>query len=202
MDNIQINQWRRLEYHDPERVLRHLDDIQIAIADSPIDDKVKNLRTNTLKAHKEGREAALFCHGLGKSVLNRKVYFSLHEKDDYDFIACWQDQAALVFTPVQLKEVVPLQINPETTLMDEIAKLAKYADSQNLVVAVYLNRTGRLNVKEIIVPDLNIAELWFFGAVSEDRSRWFLMGDLLGENHYYEFDYPNGEEQRLADSGE
>ncbi len=196
MDNIQINQWRRLEYHDPEDVLSRIRHIQREIVNHSDDEKAKFFRTNTLKAHKEGREAALFCHGLGKAVLNKKVYFSLHEKDDYDFVALWQDQASLVFTPVQLKEVVPLDVNPEATLMDEIAKLAKYADSQDLVVAMFLNRTGRLNVEEIVVPDLNIAELWFFGSASHDQSRWFLMGDVLGENRYFEFDYPEGGQHR------
>ena len=76
--------------------------------------------------------------------------------------------------------------------MDEIAKLTKYADSQDLVVAMFLNRTGRINLDEIILPDLNIAELWFFGSMSQDQSKWFLLGNLLGENRYFEFDYPNG----------
>lgn len=195
MDNIQINEWRRLDYHDPADVLRRVEEIQLDIANHSDDEKAKTFRTNRLKAHKEGREAALFCHGLGKAVLNKKVYFSLHEKVDYDFVACWQDQTALVFTPVQLKEVVPRKLNPETSLNEEIAKLKKYADSQDLVVAIFLNRTGRLNVDDIIVPDLNIAELWFFGSSSKDQSKWFLLGDLLGDKRYFEYDYPNGEEK-------
>lgn len=191
MDSIQINEWRRLEYHDPEDVLYRIKDIQREIANHSDDDKEKYLRTNTLKAHKEGREAALFCHGLGKSVLNKKVYFSLFEKDDYDFVACWQDKASLVFTPVQLKEVVPRKVNPEATLMDEVAKLEKYADSEDLVVAMFLNRTGRINIDEITLPPLKLAELWFFGSMSRDQSKWFLLGNLLGDKRYFEFAYPH-----------
>ncbi|MBZ0165349.1 MAG: hypothetical protein K8I00_00980 [Candidatus Omnitrophica bacterium] len=192
MDNIQINEWKLLGYHDPQDALRRIAEIQLIIAKSSFDDKTKTLRTNHLKPHKEGREAALFCHGLGKAVLNRKVYFSLYEKDDYDFVTCWQDQTTLVYTPVQLKEVVPRDLNPETTLNEEIAKLSKYTDSANLVVAMFLNRTGRLKIGDIIVPGLNIGELRLFGFTSKDQSKWFLLGDLLGDRRYFEFDYPNG----------
>jgi hypothetical protein len=188
--NILLNQWTNLRYHDPENVLIEFRKIENYIQDKQIDEKVRSLRTNKLKRHKEGREAALFCYGLGKSVLNTKVFFALSESSDYDIVSCWNDGKDLVYTPVQLKEVVSDLINPKASLVNEIAKLSKYSNSQNLVVAIHFNKKVNFDFRGIRMPDLKIAELWLFGALKPDQSEWFIYGNLLNTANFYKFSYP------------
>ncbi len=153
-------------------------------------EKLRTLRTNKLKRHREGREGALFCYGLQEAVLKIPVYFALSEADDYDLVTLRKLDDTLLYTPVQMKEVPPERLNPTTSLNKEIQKLTKYVNSENLVVAIHANRTGQLNFNEIVLPKLKISELWIFGSLTLDQSRWFLYGDVLTRPEYYEFNYP------------
>jgi len=189
-ENILLNRWKKLKYHDPEKVLIEFRKVEYYISNKNIDEKLRTLRTNKLKHHREGREAAIFCHGLSKSVINTKVRFALYESADYDFIARWVDGDTLVYTPVQLKEIVPKGINPAACLNDEINKLTKYKDSKCLVVAIHLNQTGRFNFEELYIPKLEIAELWIYGALKQDQSEWFLYGNALMTTNFHSFFYP------------
>ena len=68
---------------------------------------VRNFRTNSLKCYREGREAAIFCYGMGKAVVHTPVYFAIVENADYDCVARCQ----YGFTPLQIKELVPEYLN-------------------------------------------------------------------------------------------
>ena len=75
--------------------------------------------------------------------------------------------------------IAPEELNPQASFESELSKLAKYTSSSELCVAYYLNRQFHLDLKELRIPPLNIAELWLFGAVSPDKSRWMLWGNRI-----------------------
>jgi len=189
-DSIRTRAWAKLEYFDPERILREFGKNEEQIIDAKMDAKVRTLRTPRLKHHKEGREAALLCHGIGTCVLGTTVYFSPTEASDHDFVSRWQADNIDHYAPVQLKEWVPDQINSSAALTDVISGLKKYTDSKDLIVGIYSNRTGTYKLADIECPAQNMAEIWIFGSITPDKSKWFLYGDLLGDRLYYEFLYP------------
>lgn len=186
---IRTNEWVQLNYHQPKNILIKLRELEILVAQSNLDEKVKTLQKRELKKFLEWRAAAIFCYGLSESVLKKNIYYAPVESEDFDCVALWQDADYQVYTPLQIKEVVPDKVNPESTLNGEIAKLQKYSDSKDLVVAMQLNKKGRLEFSTINTPKLQIAELWIFGALTEDN-KWFLYGNLLTKPNYFEFAYP------------
>ena len=90
-DNVEMNKWEKLKYHNHQEVLRKFRRIEQSAAVKNIDEKVKTLRTSTLRHHREEREAAISCYGLERAVLKTKFFFSPLEDSDYDFVACWED---------------------------------------------------------------------------------------------------------------
>jgi hypothetical protein len=108
---------------------------------------------------------------------------------DYDAVVRWQRADERFFTPVQLKEFVPGDVNDAATLEEIFDRLTRYRDSSDVTVAIFLNRRFRL--EEISWPRLNFGGLYLFGAVSPDQLQWFLMGDLLSEGPTVStFSYP------------
>jgi len=187
--DIRLNEWSKLNFVDPATVLPQLRKIQIDIAHSTIDNRVKNLRTSQLKPHREGWEAALFCYGMGK-LLDVPVYIVPYEASDYDAVAMCVKDDTQHFYPLQIKEVVPEELNPNTSINKEIAKLTRYPVSGDTTVVVHVNRAAHLEPSSIIVPKLNIAALWLLGASAPDQSKWFIAGNILDKAGIFEFDYP------------
>ena len=189
-DSIRTRRWSKLLYNDPETILRDLRQVELHMADVFVKERVRTLRTNMLKPHREGREAALLCHGIGKAVLGTTVYISPGEEEDYDFISLWSIGDTQHYAPVQIKELPPSDINPYTDLNKIILSLQKYSGSRDLIVGIHMNREETLDISKIVVPKLNVHELWLFGSLKPDQSKWFLIGDLLVKPEYYEFYYP------------
>jgi hypothetical protein len=81
-------------------------------------------------------------------------------------------------------------LNPNTDITKEIAKLSRYPVSNDTTVVIHVNRAGRLELKTIKVPKLDIASLWLLGAIEPDQSKWSIAGDILGEPEITEFEYP------------
>lgn len=174
-----LRHFGKLKYVDPHGFLVELRKAEpnISLSDTP--ERIRTLRTNTLKDARERRDAALFCVGMS-DVLETKVKFSPVEDQDYDFVATWLEDETQNFCPVQLKEVVPAHLNPNSSIEKVIGKLLKYNDSQDLQVAIKLNRIGKFDPAEIDLPaGLGIGGLWVFGACSEDQSTWALWGDFM-----------------------
>lgn len=188
MNNIELRQWAQLNYYDPEFILKRLREIGLNYQNYPIDPAIRNLRTNKLKPEREGRQAALFCYGMG-IFLNRKIWFSPFESSDYDFVAFCEDEEIPKYIPVQLKELVPETTNSNNDLNEIISSLKKY-NSPQLTVAIYLNRTTRVEFENIKCEGLNIAELWLFGSTTENQSSWLLYGDLLNNPSVTKYSYP------------
>jgi hypothetical protein len=177
------------EFRDPEPFLRWSRAFQLELGHSGTPPKIANLRTNKLKSDRERWEAALFCYGMSKR-LGSTVYLGPGEAADSDFIALVRadDENALV--PVQLKEVVPSDINPTASISQVIAGLQKYTNSPELTVAIHLNRAGRFDPELVPLPTVKLAGLYVFGSISPDQSVWRLWGDFLGEYQVTDFEHP------------
>lgn len=177
--SIRLREFSRYEYKDPGEWLRTLAELNPLVARSGLPHKVRALRTHSLRQWNEIRQAALFAYGMSQRMADCRFDFAHVEKADYDALVRWQRADNRYFTPVQLKEFVPDSINGGATLDEVLRGLTRYRDSADLTVAIFLNRRFRL--EEINVPRLNLGGVYLLGATVPDQSRWFLMGDLLGE---------------------
>ncbi len=185
-----LNAWAKLNFVDPKTILPRLREIQVLVANSDLNENIKDLRTNKLKKYREGWEAALFCYGMGK-IMNTTVYVTPHEESDFDAIALRFENGEQKYTPIQIKELVPRSLNPKSELNDEIKKLSKYSSSKDCVVVIHINRDGRLELSDVEVPKLKIGGLWLLGATNPDQSKWFIAGDFMGLPQIIEFAFPS-----------
>jgi len=188
-DLIQMREWERLKYYDPSIILKHLGRLDHLAAESSLPQNVKTLRRNDLKKYREGRDAALFCLGMSK-VQGTTVFFARLEAQDYDFVTRWQNGDETIYTPVQLKEVVPESLNPNSNVNATLATLTKYSGSNRTVVALRVNREIHLEFDSIQFPDIRLGGIWLYGAMTPDQRKWSIYGDLLSEPHLWEFEYP------------
>ncbi|MCI0440559.1 MAG: hypothetical protein L0177_15710 [Chloroflexi bacterium] len=150
------------------------------------------MRTSDLKRDREGRDAALFTFGMGLAS-GKRIAFARHEGEDYDFVTAWVEDGTANYTPVQLKELVPAELNPTATLEALLGSLARrYSQPTSTVLAVYLNRAARLqDLLAVRLPELGFAEVWYFCAVSPDAQRYAIFGDAKTELKELLFDYPS-----------
>ena len=176
-----LNETSKLAFRDPAPFLARLRQLEPKVAISRLSANASSLRTNSLKQWKQLREAAIFCVGMG-ARMGRKVYLAKSESLDYDFIARWVSDDTQHFAPIQLKEVVPHEINPLASAQATIDLLpSKYVDSKDLTIAVYLNRVTRFDPAALCVPQMEVAALWVFGGLSGGKSQWGLWGDFLDD---------------------
>ena len=157
-------EWLKFRYLDAKRILVGLRNVEQTLPLHQLRPEAAALRTHELRKFGQGRQAALFCYGIGQ-VLGVPVSFAQVEAQDYDIVARYIANDEAHYVPVQLKEWVPETIQNARTLQAEIDKLSKYVDSTDLVVAFHLNRDGRVRINELVLPVGKIAELWFFGAM-------------------------------------
>lgn len=189
-DELRMRSWSKLQFFDPGRTLRELRDIELEIAGQRMDPRVRALRTRKLCRFNEWRQAALFCHGIS-GLLGTALYFAPGEEEAHDYVTMHVVNSTKTFTPLQLKELVPNETNPDATLEGIFEDLKKYATATDTVVAVYINRRGTRDLNAIKAPRLNLGELWLFWAASQDQSRWQLYGDLLKGAAVHAFTYPS-----------
>lgn len=183
-------EWVALDYRSARDYLVNVAPHRAALAMSDTDERIRNLRTNKLKGVRELWQACLFAHGIGSSVLHTEVYLAPVEDQDFDCIAHYIVGEIQCYTPIQIKELVPEHLNPSGCLQGELEKLGKYVDSRDLVVAIYLNRQFRLELDGVRIPQIKVAELWLFGAVSPDASQFMLWGNMLKNPASYVYGYP------------
>lgn len=100
----------------------------------------------------------------------------------------------MAFRTCQMKEVVPEPLNANSSLEKVIQSLTMYVDSQDLTVAIHLNRQVHFDPKTLVVPRLRIAALWIFGSITPDQSEWGLWGNFLEEPMGTRFAYPRFDE--------
>ena len=122
--------------------------------------------------------------------IGQTVYLAPSEAQDYDFVASWAVNDTRHFAPVQLKEVVPQDLNPLAFVQTIVNALSKYVDSEDLTVAIHLNQRSHFDPTALVIPSLRIAELWIFSAISEDAAQWRLWGNFLEIPEGTRFEYP------------
>lgn len=151
--------------------------------------KTASLRSRELREYGESRQCALFCYGISQ-VYGYDMKYAHYEKSDYDFVAVYEHDDILNYVTIQMKELVPDKLNPRADLEDELKKLAKYTDSEDLCVAIFINKATRIEFSELVIPELSIRELWFFGAQTPDQEDWWLIGNMLRNPQMHSFKYP------------
>ena len=192
MTQDRVRALRNLEYRDPRPFLVRLRELEPRVAESNLPTKVKNLRTNPLKWSRQLREGALFCYGMSQRI-GQTVFLSPSEDEDrdYDIVASWTVDETHHLAPVQLKTLVPHDLNPSASVQQVVDALGKkYTDSADLTVAIYLNRQIHFDPSRVVIPSLKLAGLWVFGAISEDGREWALWGDFLQTPVGTRFEYP------------
>lgn len=189
MNRSRLREFQQGEFRDPARFLVELRALEPKVASSSLDARVKQLRTNDLKEWREAREAALFCFGMAQRI-GQPIYLSRVESQDYDFVASWTVGDEQNFAPVQLKEVVPESLNSDSSVDKVVQSLTKYVDSEDLTVAIHLNRQVHFDPKTLVIPRLRIAALWIFASISPDQSEWVLWGNFLEQPEGTRFAYP------------
>ena len=82
---------------------------------------------------------------------------------------------------------MPAKLNPNASVQAAVNALTKYIDSDDLVVAIHLDRQILFDPAQLIVPDLSSAELWVFGALEPDQGLW---GDFMTSPTGTRYPYP------------
>lgn len=182
-------EWQKLEFMNSEKFLIGLKQIYDDLPMDRMPRDFASLRRRDVRHIGEARRCALFCYGVGQ--LRVKILFADYESKDYDYVGAYVHAGKLSYVPIQMKEFVPVGINPKTQLQTEIDKLRKYQDSSDLVVAMHINRKCFFRLSELDFTGLPIKELWFFGAKEDSAEDWLVIGNLLKQNPvWHEFRYP------------
>jgi hypothetical protein len=189
MQNVLLNAVSKFEYRNPAHDLRRLRKLERQLQGVPMEPRVRRLRTGPLRRVRENLDAALFTHGMAQ-VLGKTVYVAYQEADDYDFVTAWLSADEVQLCPVQLKELVPTDLNPDARLDLLLDELTRIHPSEHTALAIRLNRTGHLDFNHLKIPPLNFRQLWFFGATRPGSNHWFLYGDFCSDPSLVYFDYP------------
>jgi hypothetical protein len=163
----------KLRYRDPKALLIELRKIELALP-ANIRPEIRHLRTNELKPLRELRQAALFCYGW-EQIDGQRLLVAPYEADDFDAVATWVSDAQINFAPIQVKEVVPKELNHKASVERVIDGLKEYVNSEDLTVVIHLNRNVQgFSPLELKLPPLKIAALWIVASVATDQTRWMI----------------------------
>lgn len=111
------------------------------------------------------------------------------ESQDHDFVLRFGPPDDPGYCPLQLKVLVSDEVNRLQSMESLLQKLNQYADAADLVVAIKIDRPG-VDPRDICIPRLALAELWFFGPCCDPSEAWYLFGDCLGSPRWFRFDLP------------
>ena len=189
MRTIAPREWQRLEYFDAREVLVRLAKLEGSLSGPEGDARATHTPQQAAASYSTRRLAALFCYGMS-CLIGRPVSYAPVESEEFDCVARWMAGKTPHYMPVKLKELPAGGQSPGSALNAELAAMAKHGADSQLCVAVYLNRDFRLDPATLRIPDLSISELWAFGAVVPDKSRWMLWGNLLASPTSIEYAYP------------
>lgn len=172
MDNLGSNKYSRFKFLDPELQLLHTKEPEGASAPFGA--------TALATAPHEVQDAAVFCYLLGQRQ-GMPVFYTRQVSDGCDFVAAWSTELQTHFCPVQIRHPAVATDGSRATLQEAVDSLPQaYPDSPGLVVVLHLDPASRCVPSEVVLPRLNIAGLWVFGAVPADGGQWCLWGDFLG----------------------
>lgn len=143
------------------------------------------------------RQAAIFCYGRKCTQPDDRWAFAQWPDEDSPIdVVCRRTTPAGAehFEFVQLKEVVPEELNPDATLQDVLDGVAaRYRRADGITVAVNLNQSVTTDLTALRIPALPGATLWLYGLAGEPNL-CFLVGDLLSPPAvHYGFPFPRAE---------
>src|SRR6185369_2370242 len=148
MNDLRTNAWFRLTYFNPVETLRWLRQVETIVSSVPHDlsQTTLRLRDQGQKRPRELRDIAVFCHGIATKVLDVPILYSTEENQDFDSIATWSKDGNLNFTPIQLKELPPWDLNARVTLENLFTGLDRSPCLRDTVVAIKVNREMHLDL--------------------------------------------------------
>jgi hypothetical protein len=187
---MRLREFQDYDYKDPREWLVAMHEIESIVSKSTLSYRERSLRTNNLRGWKDRRIAALFAYGMSQRMPGYWFDFAGVERSDYDaVIRCYNEQDC-IFTPIQIKELVPKDINEDSTVEAIVESLTKYSNSTDLVVVIHLNRQMKIRPHPISSKQINIGGLYFLGGAAPTKRQWLLMGDLLHSAEISQFEYP------------
>lgn len=182
--------WANLKYMNPTKLLLGMDKMFDDSGIKKYDHASDILLDRRVRDIAEDRRCAIFCHGAGQA-LGTEILFASHESADYDYVGAYKHNGSILTFPIQLKQLVPDRLNPSTSLQRELAKLSKYTDAQDLVVAIHINRKVHIRPQDLDTSELKIKEVWLYGQLQSDANTWLLFGNLMARNpDAYTFQLP------------
>jgi hypothetical protein len=187
---VRLREFQEYDYKDPREWLVAMHEIELLVSKSTLTYPVRSLRTHKLRRWSDRRIAALFAYGMAQRMPGYWFDFAGVERSDYDAVIRHHDGEECFYTPVQIKELVPEHVNRNSTVEAILESLAKYPNSQDLVVVIYLNRRMKIRPHPIRSKQINIGGLYFLSGAAPTKGRWLLMGDLLQSAEISEFEYP------------
>lgn len=144
------------------------------------------------KADLEPRQAALFAYGRSLLGKDESLRFAMiaEQDDSADVVIRTQTKAgSFVYERIQLKEVVPIEVNDRQTIVSLLAAIKKrYCCGEELSIAIHLNREVITRLGSIPDPALRGVSFWLFGLCRENRG--FLVQNPFLDFEVFEFDLP------------
>lgn len=190
MDDAEINRLSKLQYYDPLYAVPELRKVQLAISElQDIPNSIRNLRIRKLKRERELWMAFLLAFGL-RARTGRPFLLADDEESDHDVVFATIVKDLPHFLPVQLKEVVPEDLNPTANVQKIIDDTVSKRSYQDTLLAIKITQNYRFDPTEIVVPPFSFAGIWIFAAVSADQSRWALWGDFIDDRLGTIFEVP------------
>jgi len=192
---IKLKEWESLHFIDPKIFLSKIRNFEHSLAPhrEKMKEKVLTLRTHLLSDHNERRQGALFTSGVGKLMEYEFISFAHYEKEDYDIVCRDPKEDLLCYTPVQLKEVTPKSLNPNSTVEKILEScMKKYANLDELIIGVFVNRASDEENRSFKIPKgFKAKGLFLYGCCSPDHTEWFMIGDLMyTDSTLIKFTYP------------
>ncbi|MCU0955390.1 MAG: hypothetical protein MUC37_12480 [Hyphomicrobium sp.] len=190
MDDAEINRLSKLQYYDPLYALPELRKVQLAISElQNIPNSIRNLRTRKLKRERELWMAFLLAYGL-RARTGLPLLLADDEESDHDVVLATVANDLPHFLPVQLKEVVPEDLNPTANVQNIIDDTFAKRSYQDTLLAIKITQNYSFDPNGLVVPPFSFAGIWIFAAVSPDQSRWALWGDFIDDRLGTIFEIP------------
>jgi hypothetical protein len=176
--------------YDPVALLQGMRRVERMLRDVVIDERVARLRTNGLRSERETRIACIFAVGLSVA-LGRQFWVAPGEDGDHDFLIVAPEiqEVSGAVVPVQLKELVPADLNSDQTLADLKARVA-HCPRSSTVLLIHLNRRGTISFDDLQTFASPFSENWFLWCSDREQTRWAIFGMRNGEPVHTEFEYP------------
>jgi hypothetical protein len=181
MNSILRRHLASLPYLAPEDLLHALLPIAKVILQQPDTDSAKQLNGKQKKRHLEEYQAACLAFMI-KHLTGRptEVAVDVPDYSEYDCVLkSVTEDGSIAYRPVQLKQLPSHEVNRDADLQSEINKLKKYVDSDDLLVAFWINRDVKLDLRLLKFEGLKIEQLWFIG--DDPRGDVWIHGGIISD---------------------